>query len=68
MQVSCSKSLGSITVDGELTEDYFKICAAYMATVAQRSAFRNMWKIDRTKILQDRFCEYMDTALTNEAN
>jgi hypothetical protein len=32
-------------------------------TVAQRPAFRNMWKIDRTKILHDRFCESMDTVL-----
>ena len=50
---------------GQLTEDYFKTWSAYMMTVAQRPAFRAMWKIDRTKILHNRFRDYMDAVITN---
>jgi len=34
-------------------------------TVVQRPAFREMWKIDRTKILHDRFRDYMDAVIAN---
>jgi hypothetical protein len=55
---------------GQLMEDYFKTWAAYMMTVAQRAAFRDMWKVDRTKILHNRFQKYMDAVIviteTNE--
>jgi len=34
-------------------------------TVVQRPAFREMWKIDHTKILHDRFRDYMDAVIAN---
>lgn len=64
MQVSLFEIAWFSHRHGQLTEDYFKTWATYMVTVAQRPAFRDMWKIDRTKILHERFREYMETVLT----
>ena len=48
---------------GQLPHDYFASWVASMAAVAQRPAFRTMWQSDRTKILHDGFCQYMNTLL-----
>src|SRR5882724_9241101 len=65
MQVSLFEVAWFSHRHGQLTEDYFKTWADYMVTVAQRPAFRDMWQIDRTKILHDRFREYMDIVLAS---
>ena len=65
MQVSLFEIAWFSHRHGQLTEDYFKTWAGYMTTVAQRPAFRDMWQMDRTKILHERFREYMDTVLTS---
>jgi hypothetical protein len=63
MQVSLFEIAWFSHRHGQLTEDYFRTWAGYMVTVAQRPAFRDMWKMDRTKILHDRFREYMESVL-----
>lgn len=63
MQVSLFEIAWFSHRHGQLTDDYFKTWAAYMMTVAQRPAFRDMWKIDRTKILHNRFHKYMDSVI-----
>jgi hypothetical protein len=64
MQVSLFEIAWFSHRHGQLTDDYFNTWAAYMVTVTERPAFRDMWKIDRTKILHNRFRAYMDTLLT----
>ena len=49
MQVSLFEIAWFSHRHGQLTEDYFKTWTVYMRTVAERPAFREMWKIDRTK-------------------
>ena len=63
MQVSLFEIAWFSHRHGQLTEDYFKTWTVYVKTVAERPAFREMWKIDRTKILHERFRDYMDTVL-----
>lgn len=65
MQVSLFEIAWFSHRHGQLTEDYFKTWAGYMTTVAQRPAFRDMWQMDRTKILHDRFRAYMDSLLAS---
>jgi hypothetical protein len=65
MQVSLFEIAWFSHRHGQLTEDYFKTWASYMLAVAQRPSFREMWKIDRTKILHDRFRDYMEAIIAS---
>lgn len=61
MQVSLFEIAWFSHLKGQLTDDYFNSWVANMAAVAQRPAFRAMWRSDRTKILHDGFRRYMNT-------
>src|SRR5947208_16984223 len=63
MQVSLFEIAWFSHRHGQLTDDYFNTWAAFVATVSESQAFRDMWKMDRTKILHDRFREYMESVL-----
>jgi hypothetical protein len=65
MQVSLFEIAWFSHRHGQLTEDYFKTWVSYMLAVAQRPSFREMWKIDRTKILHDRFRDYMEAIIAS---
>jgi hypothetical protein len=63
MQVSLFEIAWFSHRHGQLTEDYFRTWTIYMMTVVQRPAFRQMWEIDRSKILHNRFHDYMETVV-----
>ena len=67
MQVSLFEIAWFSHRHGELTKDYFETWTAYMKAVAQRPTFREMWALDRSAILHNRFRKYMDSILTMAA-
>ena len=44
---------------GQLTDDYFRSWINNVSTIATRRAFQTMWRSPSTKIMHDRFREYV---------